>query len=271
VTPARRIALALAAVGTAVALLLVPGCSPSPAPSPSTGSAPAAPAPATSVVPSAPSDATTEWVERLPAGASAGDPLPLIVAIHGLGDAPDRFCRLFESYPVRARVACPRGWSAHGRSGWSWFPPRAAGGDQGRDIGASADRLALAIARLARERSAPGAPIVTGFSQGGALSLALAVRHPGKIARAIPIGGWLPPELVPGPDAPRTAPILALHGEADERVPAAPTFELIEALTRRGDPASWRGFPGVGHTVTADVRTALFAEIERALDAGAAP
>ncbi len=205
------------------------------------------------------------WVERAPddAGSTA---LPLVVAVHGLGDAPERFCRLFSDFRVRARVACPRAFAKHGKSGWSWFPSGRKGAEQASDIAASADRLAAAVAAYASSHPVSGKPIVVGFSQGGALSFAMAVRHPTAIRLAVPIGGWLPVELRPAAGAP-VAPIVALHGEVDDRVPPGPTREAIDALTSAGADAKLHTFAGVGHAVPPEVRSALFTAIEQALDA----
>lgn len=254
------------------------GCEAAPPP-PTPSTAVTAVSAAASVVAPAeePADGAMVWVERVPEGEAADAPLPLVVAIHGLGDAPDRFCRLFDDFRAKARVACPRAFSRHGRAGWSWFPVRTDAATQARDIGAAADRLAVAIEALRARRGAPAGVVVTGFSQGGALSLALAVRHPGLLTLAVPLGGWLPEGLHPtlGPaegastrKGPSVAPIEALHGEADERIAPGPTRDLVTALAAGGANASFRAFPGVGHALPPEVRSAAFAAIERGLDAG---
>lgn len=209
-------------------------------------------------------DGDVAWVERVPEGAGS-EPLPLVVAIHGLGDAPDRFCRLFEDFRSRARVACPRAFSKHGRNGWSWFPFGKKGAEQAADIATSTDRLARAIAAYAASKPTSGKPIVVGFSQGGALSFAMAVRHAGDVRLAVPMGGWLPEDLRPAKGA-VVAPIVALHGEADDRVPTAPTKEAVDALIGAGASVKLKTFPGVGHAIPPEVRSALFAAIDQALD-----
>jgi len=192
------------------------------------------------------------------------------VAIHGLGDAPDRFCKLFEDLRLRARVACPRAFAKQGPNGWSWFAVGKQGREQADVIAAAADRLDVAITALAQARGSVGKPIVTGFSQGGAISFALAVRRPSAFRLAIPMGGWLPDALRPAAGA-AVAPLLALHGEADARVPVGPTRNAVESLAAGGAVATIQTFPGVGHAIPPDVRGALFSAIERALDAAPAP
>lgn len=255
---ARALAKVLVLAASALA-----ACEASPPAAPSSS----APGP-TASPPIAPSG-DVSWVEHLPDGEPDDAALPLVVGVHGLGDNPESFCHVFGELRARVRVACPRAFARHGR-GWSWFPLGQPDAQQATDIAAAADRLGDAIAALAAARRAPGAPIVTGFSQGGALALALAVRRPGSIRRAVPIGGWLPPGLHPA-EGSRVAPITALHGETDTRVPFERTRSLIEALAARGEPATLRSFPGVGHTVPPEVRGALYGAIQESLDAAGGP
>lgn len=252
---------ALARVLAVLAASALAGCEASPPAAPPASSSSAA----SSTVPAP----DVSWVEHLPDGEPDDAALPLVVGVHGLGDTPESFCHVFGELRARVRVACPRAFARHGR-GWSWFPVGRGDAAQAIDIAAAADRLGEAIAALAAARRAPGSPIVTGFSQGGALALALAVRRPGSIRRAVPIGGWLPPGLHPA-EGSHVAPITALHGEGDTRVPFDRTRSLIESLAARGEPVTLRSFPGVGHTIPPEVRGALYGAIQEALDAGAGP
>jgi len=237
------------------------GCS-APVAEPGQGTASSAVSPASTPPPAS---AEMTWVERAPDDAGSS-PLPLVIAIHGLGDAPDRFCRLFDEWKARARVACPRAFAKYGKSGWSWFPPGNNGAEQASDIGAAADRLATAIAALAKARPTAGKPIVVGFSQGGALSFAMAIRHPAAVRMAVPMGGWVPGELMPSKGA-AAAPIVALHGEIDDRVPFGPTRDVVAALVAGGTDARLTSFPGVGHAIPPEVKRALYSAIEHVLDA----
>lgn len=235
---------------------------------------PPAPAAATEPTPvpaTAPAPVTGDvvWVERVPVGMAADAALPLVIGVHGLGDGPESFCHVFDDLRAKVRVACPRAFSRHGR-GWSWFPIDADDATKAAAIGAAADRLADAIDRLAAARRAPGKPVVSGFSQGGALAFAIAVRRPASIARAVPMGGWLPEPLWPVAGAP-IAPITALHGESDARISIDRSRAAVDALASRGAAATLRAFPGVGHAIPPEVRGALYGAIEQTLDASAPP
>lgn len=192
-------------------------------------------------------------------GTEAPD-LPIVIAVHGLGDRPESFARLFASYPGSARVIIPAAPRPHGEGG-SWFtvnlqdpsdPTRLASMEE------AAEQLAT-LARELRERypRAP-APILTGFSQGGLLSYLVAVRHPGLIRRAVPVSGWLPEPFWPRTAAPGAPPIRGLHGDEDKRIPLGPTRDAVAALSARGWDASLETFPGVGHSLSPEMRARLY-------------
>jgi phospholipase/carboxylesterase len=194
-------------------------------------------------------------------GADLEDPLPMIVAIHGLGDHPDNFQHLFDGFLEPARLILPRGLDPEPEGGWSWFPIRARDPDVGAlatGIDGAADRIAAGIEALQQSRPTLGKPIVTGFSQGGMLTFALAVHHADVVGQAIAVGGWLPPPLVPTERAAgKHPPLLALHGTADAAVPFAPTQAAVQALTDRGLAVELRSYEGVGHMISELMRRDL--------------
>lgn len=217
-----------------------------------------APAPAAADLPLA---GEIAYVEQILGGADGNSALPMIVAIHGLGDDPRNFSHLFDNFTEPARLILPRGLSQTQSGGWSWFPIRARDPDVhglARGIDTAADRLAVAIAELSRARPTLGKPIVTGFSQGGMLSFALAVDHPDVIGVALPVGGWLPPPLWPK-SKPTAAPppIVAFHGTDDGAVAHEPTKACVDQLAQLGWPATLRSYPGVGHLITPELHRDL--------------
>ena len=162
----------------------------------------------------------------------------------------------------------PRGLDPVGGDGWSWFPIRArstdvAGLSQG--IAAAGERLTAHVRELVATRPTRGKPIVTGFSQGGMLSFYLAVKAPELFAAAIPVGGWLPPPLLPGRAPAGAPPIVALHGEADTAVKYEPTRTAVERLQDLGWSATLKSWPEVGHAIPPSVRRELFHQLQRAL------
>jgi phospholipase/carboxylesterase len=204
-----------------------------------------------------------EYVELATGGLAANARAPLIVAFHGLGDRPENFAGLFRNFPVPARVVLPHSATPHD-SGFSWFDFRMGDPDFSAPfIAETADRLATFIAELGRRPTTLGKPIVTGFSQGGALSFALYARHPELIAAAYPLSGWLPPSLVPGArPAGDLPPLIAFHGTADPVVPIAHARTAVGALVALGFPATLREFEGVEHAVPEPVQAALYDALE---------
>lgn len=201
-----------------------------------------------------------EFVEHVTGGAP-GAPLPVIIAVHGLGDRPEDFIRLFRGFPAPARIVAPRGPAPHGR-GWSWFPVqipvKADDPAMAEGLRASAARLAALAAWLQAHRSVSGRPVITGFSQGGMLSFAVALHHPDAIGAAVPIAGALPPALWTSPGPGVGPPIRALHGTADAIVPFMAARGLVFALAAGGHDATLRPFEGVGHRIPPPMRAALF-------------
>lgn len=201
------------------------------------------------------------YLEIVLGDAKPDDPLPMIVAIHGLGDDPENFGYLLETFQEPARLILPRGLDPRDAGGWSWFPIRTRDGDV-PGISAGIDRASEAIAKglvvLVAERPTIGKPIVTGFSQGGMISFALAVKHPELVSAALPVGGWLPAPLVPQGPPPAEAPtILAFHGTDDTAVSHELTVQSVASLVERGWHVTLKSYTGVGHVITPEIHRDL--------------
>ena len=193
--------------------------------------------------------------------------MPLIVAIHGLGDVPESLLALVSSCGLPARILAPRGPQVWGE-GASWFDialepaqPRA----DPRGIEASADRIAALIDGAQARSQVVGEPIVTGFSQGGYLAWALAVRHPDRVGAAVPVAGALPEDLPIGAAPPRAPPIRALHGDMDPVVPSQLDLQTASRVRALGWDASVELHQGVEHAIPPGVHAALCAQLAAAL------
>jgi phospholipase/carboxylesterase len=203
-------------------------------------------------------------------GSAAPDqPLPMVIILHGMGDQPGE--HWFDAIPIDfpARVIMPQAPAPY-LGGFSWFTYRVGDNEPhalGRGIAEAEGRLSRALAALRAERPTLGRPIVTGFSQGGMLSFALAVRHPEQLVLAVPISGTLPAPIWPAAraqNAPNT-PIRALHGTTDTVVPFEPTRELVTELARLGFDASLQTFEGVGHTISPEMKPAIARSLREAV------
>lgn len=263
-------------------LPLLVACEASPPPSSATSATTAA-APTTSATTSA-TTATTdpgfeeaegiEYLVSYTGRASAGPTteLPMIVAIHGLGDRPERF-RLFGRFPIAARLIVPRALKPHG-DGYSWFDISVRDPDQARvaeGMKATTTKLAKMIEAVAKKYPTEGKPIVTGFSQGGMLSFGLATLRPDLVAAAIPLAGVLPEPLrtTKAPDA--APPIIALHGDADPVLPIGQARDTVSALKDAGWNVTLLEYPGVKHQLRGDMQRELFRRVKDAMAPAATP
>ncbi|MCA9599383.1 MAG: dienelactone hydrolase family protein [Myxococcales bacterium] len=238
--------------------VLAVGCDDRPAPSPTPKTTSKAP---TSLAPSWQEAAGLRVLVRYTGGAKPTDAVLLIVALHGLGDRPESFAGLFSGYSQPARLAlisAPKPFA----DGFSWFDYRDDASADELSAGIRAAAVGVARATEVLSKRAPTSKVVvTGFSQGGMLSFALAALRPELYSAAYPLGGTLPRPLWPlRGDAARKLPIvIALHGEDDPRVPIGPARLGVQALRDAGYHAELRGFAGVGHGVSPLMRRELWA------------
>jgi phospholipase/carboxylesterase len=200
-----------------------------------------------------------DFIELFP--GEADETAPLVVAIHGMGDKPDNWIESWRTFPAKAQIVLPRAFTKYG-DGWSWFELKDGMTDAelGTEVGGAEEKLWKAIAKLAGPRRL----IVTGFSQGGILSFAMAARHPDKIAYAFPVSGSCPGPLLPK-DKARAAPLVAFHGTSDNVLAFKWGQGAVNAFKEQGNEASLKAYPGVGHTISPEMRADLWAELQKAL------
>ena len=240
-----------------------PSKPPTPPPTPQPAPTPAKPSPPKPPASGEGEAAGIGYLVRYSGQASPQDELPMVIGIHGLGDRPSRF-GLLTGYQRPARVILPRGLEPHG-GGFSWFPIRVRGADPERvseGMRAASKQLAAMITALVDRYPTTGKPVVTGFSQGGMLSFALAVEHPQLIAAALPVAGWLPEPMWPKAKPESAPPIIALHGDADPVLPIEPTRDGVGALRRVGWDARLTEYPGVPHRVRPNMLRELYRQLE---------
>lgn len=196
--------------------------------------------------------------------------LPLVIVIHGRGDRPRVPGGPFAGLTRAVRVVMPRAELAAGE-GFSWLPVRAADGQTdvlAAALGDVSARLARLIEHVRAVRPTRGPTIVTGFSQGGMLTITLAIRHPALVGVAFPLAGWLPPPLWPSGAPPANAPaIRTMHARDDDRIAYAPTLESYEHLRAAGWDLELATFDGVGHAMSVDMDALFHGWLERALEA----
>jgi phospholipase/carboxylesterase len=210
------------------------------------------------------------YLEIIRGDAKPNEKLPLLIVIHGLGDKPNHgwLEAIDVDSKIRARMILPQAPTPYGK-GFAWFPFRAGSLDQAelaRGIAEAAERLTRMLEVLRTQRPTRGKAVVTGFSQGGMLSYALALSHPELIAYALPISGMLPGQLWPVTPAPAgTPPLRALHGTADTLVRFTVDDELNHRLRELGYPAELVPFEGAPHAITPEMTALVRSTLSEAL------
>ncbi len=191
--------------------------------------------------------------------------LPLVVAIHGYGDVPRPPDAMWRHRARPYRMVLPQGPTPSG-NGYVWSTTRVSDGNPealAADLQAAVAALAQFLPVLRAARPTRGSIIVTGFSQGGHVTLALAVIRPDLVGIAMPLAAWIPPSLEPG-QANGTLLIRALHPQDDERIPSAPSIALYQRLQRDGWNLTFVVVPGT-HRVSPIIESFVAAELDRAL------
>jgi len=189
---------------------------------------------------------------------TGGGPHPTIVALHGWGANALDLLGLAPYLDGGAYlVLCPQGAVSvpvgPGVQGFGWFPI-SMGAPPDRDAFEAAYGdldafLTEAIHRypVAREKLA-----LLGFSQGGVMAYALALRQPGRFAAVAALSTWLVPGLVGSPDAAADLnhlPVLVQHGASDPMIPAARGREAVEQLRTWKADVTYREYE-MGHEIS---------------------
>ena len=193
---------------------------------------------------------------RVPDGASDG--APLLVLLHGRGS--DRFDLLelgphlhpgaIVVTPDAPHPAAPWGYGP----GWAWY--RYLGGNVPEPESFEQSHAALAelLAALPERLPVrPGPLVLGGFSQGGTLSIAYALAHPGDVPLVINLSGFLAdhPTARPTPDNVRGIRFFWGHGTADPNIPFAMAQEGRAQLAAAGAELEAHDYR-MGHSVSAE-------------------
>jgi phospholipase/carboxylesterase len=204
-------------------------------------------------------------------GGPARDGLPLLVVLHSMGAGPEEFAPLFSRLSVPVRVLSPRGRErAYGGSAWWAAAAYASPETDAHAIEETTELLARFLA-AAEARYRTGPAVVTGMSQGGDLSFALALRHPDRVRAALPLAGRILPALwtsSPGASAP---PIDAFHGRADSKARFERIEAAVSALRARGLPIALHAYEGLDHDTSPAEEQDVLRCAERRLQGDMAP
>jgi len=135
----------------------------------------------------------------------------------------------------------------------AWYDVTGDGRQDAAGIRASQARVEALIARERSRGIAPGAIVLAGFSQGGAMALQTGLRHPERLAGILALSSYLPlPDtLAQEASKPnRDLPIFMAHGTQDPVIPLSWAARSRDHLTSLGYVLDWHEYP-MPHSVCA--------------------
>jgi phospholipase/carboxylesterase len=194
--------------------------------------------------------------------ARQGDPLPLLVLLHGYGSDERDLFSLVPFLPEGAAVASlpaplDAPWPMPGRS---WYPID----ELERRDPASVTAAADAVLRWLDDEAGDAPSIaLLGFSQGASVALQAARRDPARIAAVVNLSGYAAPGELPG-DAvlkERRIPVFWGRGTRDDVIPPVLVEHTAQWLPEHTE-LTGRIYPGLTHSVSEDE----LADVRRFLD-----
>jgi phospholipase/carboxylesterase len=182
---------------------------------------------------------TIIWMHGL--GADGHDFEPLVPELLDQGMPPLRF--VFPHAPVRP-VTINNGYQM--RAWYDIIGIDRRSTEDFKGIGESAEAIGALIHREHARGIGSDHILLAGFSQGGAMALHLAVRHPDTFAGVIALSSYLPlsRELNGSRAGPNQAtPIFMAHGTQDPVVPYGLGEESRRLLDGAGYRVEWHSYP----------------------------
>ncbi len=199
------------------------------------------------------------YVETLTGGASEGNELPMLIALHYMSGSPATSIADYGNVEVPARLLSLAGPHRFD-DGYSWFPD----GYYELDVAAQSS-IALDVAKnvvhfieeAIEAYPTRGKPVLTGYSQGADLIHLIALHRPGLISAGLPMGGRFPDawhEAIAG-DSDVPSEIALFHGAADRAVDVGESLSAAEYYTAHGATVTLHTYAGVGHAYPAQMKS----------------
>ncbi len=197
------------------------------------------------------------YTAHVPAGSG---PFPTIIALHGWGASAHDLVGLAPIFDGGGSlVLCPQGPLAlpagPGQVGYGWFPLNSGGPTDPDEVRKGVDTLqrfldeALDAHPVDRRKV-----VILGFSQGGVMAYALALRNPTAYAGLVALSSWLPDpmaESIPANPELENLQTLVIHGTKDSMISIDRARESRDALTKLGVSASYHEYE-MGHEINPD-------------------
>jgi phospholipase/carboxylesterase len=181
------------------------------------------------------------------------DPKASVIWLHGLGadghdfepivpelrlTKPVRF--VFPHAPVRP-VTVNQGMRMR-----AWYDIFQFGGGPEDEAGVRASQKLVEELIAAEKARGAQKVVLAGFSQGGAIVLQTALRHPEPLAGVLALSTYLPLSASLEPERSRASqdlPIFMAHGQYDDIIPLARAEESRRILERLGYKVEWHVYP----------------------------
>ena len=191
----------------------------------------------------------------------SGPAKQLVVFLHGYGaDGNDliEIGRAWQQLLPHAAFVSPHAPEAcaGAPTGRQWFTLTFRDPDERwTGVNAAAPCLdAFLDAELQRRNLPASALALVGFSQGTMMALHVGLRRTQAPAAIVGYSGMLVLPADVDPDKfPREIrskpPVLLVHGERDDLIPAQALFHATQGLSALGVPAEWHLSPGIGHGI----------------------
>lgn len=183
------------------------------------------------------------------------DGAPLFVLLHGRGSDKGDLMGLQpyllpDAIVITPQAPFPAATWGYG-PGWAWYRFIGRNRPEPDSFEESQQQLHTFLTELPTQLPVkPGPLILGGFSQGGTMSLAYALRHPGDAAFVVNFSGFLPdhPSVQATPATLKGTRIFWGHGTEDPNIPFALAMEGRSLLERAGADLTARDYP-IGHWI----------------------
>jgi phospholipase/carboxylesterase len=205
---------------------------------------------------------------------SGPDPQAAVIWLHGLGadghdfepivpelklGRPVRF--VFPHAPVRP-VTINQGMRMR-----AWYDILQFGGGPEDEAGIRESQKAVEDLIAAEKARGMKKIVLAGFSQGGAIVLQTALRHPERLAGLLALSTYLPLNAALATErsaANRDLPVFMAHGQYDDIIPLRRAEQSRQVLEGLGYPIEWHEYP-MPHSVCPEEIADLSAFLRRVL------
>ncbi len=194
---------------------------------------------------------------RFPQGYNPELEYPLVVGLHGYGDSPENFIRLWEYFDEPDFIyACPRGpypFTENNVTAFSWFRQYEEGYDI-RELDLLSTEYVISLVNDLEDRYLISDVFLFGFSQGCALTWMTGLTHPEEFTGLIGFGGRLDTTFVSASGWGDVSGLSAFvaNGTMDQAVSVEAGLEAVEILENLGIEtvfSSWEGVHMVNRPV----------------------